>query len=97
LAFSCQVWLQQESILFGLLKGSQACLELAAAVYSLVVAAVWQLPASSDGVGVVAHLFFQCILVWRTFPQARVQGAKFSILPNDLLPPSMAPVSQLGS
>jgi hypothetical protein len=27
--FFCQVWLQQESILFGLLKVSQACMELA--------------------------------------------------------------------
>jgi hypothetical protein len=28
--FFCQVWLQQESIMFGLLKVSQACLELEA-------------------------------------------------------------------
>jgi hypothetical protein len=61
--FVCQMCLQQESILFALLKISQARLELGGQ------AGAWL--ASGGSVEVTAHLFFQCIMAWRSLPQAR--------------------------
>jgi phosphatidylserine synthase len=58
------VWLQQESILFGLLKLSQTCLELVDG--GLV----------GGSMGVAAHLFFQCILLWRKLPPAKGSGCQ---------------------
>jgi hypothetical protein len=63
----CQVWLQQESIPFGLLKVSQTHLELMAGVP--VVQHV-----GSGSMRVVACLFFQCIVAWRSLPWARDSG-----------------------
>jgi hypothetical protein len=61
--------------LFALLKVSQACLQLAAGG---MVGGQWKLAGwweGSGGMGVVACLFFQCIMVWRRLPQARGSGS----------------------
>jgi hypothetical protein len=50
------------SHLFGLPKVSQACLELAT--------------CSSGSVGVAAHMFSQCIMMWRRLPWARGSGCQ---------------------
>jgi hypothetical protein len=51
--------------LFGLPKVSQACLELVATGGD---------SNGSSGMGMVAHLFSQCIVAWRSLPQARSSG-----------------------
>jgi hypothetical protein len=48
-------------------------------------------PASGS---MVALLFSQCNVMWRSFPQARVQDIEVLILLAALFPPSVAPVSQ---
>jgi hypothetical protein len=67
--------------LVGLLEVSQAFLELV---------------ASGGSVEVVAFLFSQCIVVWRSLPWARGSGAKVSTLPGASPLPSVVPASQPG-
>jgi hypothetical protein len=66
------------SHLFGLLMVSQARLELAA----------------GSNIGVVAHLFSDCIMAWRSLLWARGSGCQCFNSPCASPPPSMAPVSQ---
>jgi hypothetical protein len=52
--------------------------------------------AGSSSMGVAACLFFQCIMEWRSLPQARGQGAEVSTLPCGLPQPNMSSASQKG-
>jgi hypothetical protein len=110
-SFFCLVWLQQENILFGLLKVSQAHLELAAVgcwagssgqqVGGLQLVG-WRhgrlaVQWAGGSVGVVVCLFFQCVMAWRSLTHGLgVQGAQVSALPVSLPQPSVSPASQQG-
>jgi hypothetical protein len=85
LVFFCQVWLQKESILFGLLKISHARFESAASGWQQPVVVVWGWrPTCSLSVS------------WHEegFHGLGVQGAKLSTLPSASPEPSVAPASQ---
>jgi hypothetical protein len=43
-----------------------------------------------------AHLFSQCNVAWRSFPQARSSGCRSLTFLGALFLPSVAPVSQQG-
>jgi hypothetical protein len=84
--FFCQVWLQLQSILFRLLKVSQAHLKLVASGW-LVGSSMWpavacvrlQLAGGSGQrwwCGGGSCLFPQCTVAWRRLPQARGSGCQ---------------------
>jgi hypothetical protein len=103
------VWLQQESILFGILKVSQACLELAAggsagreAVGGGQCAGSWEGSGCCAGgpVGRPAAWgwwpAYSCSALWggEDFRRLGFQGAKVSALPCALPQPRVSPASQ---
>jgi hypothetical protein len=89
--FFCQVWFQWENTLFGLLKVSQARLGLALGwLAGGGLAGGWQ----KHGGGSLPVL--SVYILWRSLPQARVQGAKISALPCALPQPSVSLASQQG-
>jgi O-antigen/teichoic acid export membrane protein len=75
--FFLQVWLQQESILFGLLKVSQHVwsqwLALAASGRQLSVAgsSLCEVAAHGGSMVVAAHLLSQYTVAWRSLPWPR--------------------------
>jgi hypothetical protein len=73
------------SHLFGLLKVSQACLELVAGSWWLALVAAW---------GWQPACFLSVLWHGEDFHRLGVQGAKVSTLPGASPPPSVAPASQ---
>jgi hypothetical protein len=61
----------------------------------MLVSHLFGLPKVRD-VEVAAHLFCQCIVVWRSLPGLGVQGATVLTLLGASPPPSEAPASQQG-